>query len=69
MKENKQKHTRNDPPTDDMVMCAGHFNATDPICHDMCALRVRCAIESRLAEEMEFFEDMIGAMTFDDRIQ
>ncbi|MEW6258558.1 MAG: hypothetical protein AB1547_01480 [Thermodesulfobacteriota bacterium] len=69
MKANKRKHTPNDLPMDDMVICAGHFNATDPICHDMCALRVRCAIESRFAEEMELFEDMFGPMTSDDRIQ
>lgn len=69
MKENKRKPTRNDLPMDDMVICAGHFNATDPICHNMCALRVRCAIESRFAEELEIFEDMFGQMTVDDRIQ
>jgi len=69
MKENKQKNPRNDSLLDDMVICAGHFNAADPICHDRCALRVRCAIESRFAEEMEIFEDMFGQTTFDDRIQ
>lgn len=63
------KQKRNSIPREDIIACAGHYNAADPICHDMCALRMRCAIDSRLAVETEIIEEMFGPEMFDDRVQ
>lgn len=69
MKHDKTPMPKNRISMEDKIPCAGHYNPTDPICHDMCALRMRCAIESHLAAETEIFEEIFGPEMFDDRVQ
>jgi hypothetical protein len=40
--------------------CLGNFNNQDPICRKLCALSLRCAIDSEKNTRMEFLEDLIS---------
>jgi hypothetical protein len=40
--------------------CLGNFNNQDPICRKLCALSLRCAIDSEKNTQMEFLEDLIS---------
>ena len=46
---------------DDHLGCFGEFNSKDLICRKLCALNIRCAIDSNQNNLMEFLEDMVSS--------
>ena len=42
------------------LQCYGEFNIQDPVCRQVCALRLRCAIEYGQQEKMEILEDLVS---------
>ena len=45
---------------DDHLGCLGNFNLQDPLCKKLCALNLRCAIESEKNTRIELLEDLIS---------
>ncbi len=45
---------------DHRIGCFGEFNATDPVCKTLCALRLRCAIERDQNVRLEILEDLVS---------
>ena len=45
---------------DEHLGCLGNFNIQDPICRKLCALSLRCAIDSEKNTRMELLEDLIS---------
>jgi hypothetical protein len=54
-----KKESMNQLSLDDHLGCLGNFNNQDPICRKVCALSLRCAIDSDRNTQMEFLEDLI----------
>jgi len=54
------KESMNQLSLDDHLGCLGNFNNQDPICGKLCALSLRCAIDSEKNSRMEFLEDLIS---------
>ena len=50
------------------MQCFGEFNVQDPICRQVCALRIRCAVEYGQQGRMEMLEEMFGEDEMRDRI-
>lgn len=46
---------------DDHLGCFGEYNSKDPICRKLCALNIRCAIDSNQNNLMEFLEDLVSS--------
>jgi hypothetical protein len=44
---------------DDHLGCFGDFSMIDPVCKKLCALKLRCAIETDQNDQMEFWEDIM----------
>ena len=42
------------------LQCYGEFTVQDPVCRQVCALRIRCAVESSRQERMEVLEELFG---------
>lgn len=45
---------------DEYLGCFGNFQAEDPVCFNLCALRLRCAIERDQINRMELLEEMVA---------
>ena len=54
------KKSMNELSLDDHLECLGNFNNQDPICRKLCALSLRCAIDSEKNTRIEFLEDLIS---------
>lgn len=50
------------------MQCFGEFNAQDTVCRQVCALRLRCAVEYGQQGRMELLEEMFGEDEVRDRI-
>lgn len=46
---------------DDAMGCFGGFDANNRICRQLCALRLRCAIERNQNDRLEILEDLVEA--------
>ena len=44
---------------DNHLGCFGEFNIKDPICKKLCALNLRCAIESEKNIRLEIIEELV----------
>jgi hypothetical protein len=53
----------------DDIGCIGEFNAEDRMCVRFCALRLRCAIESRYNIRAEILEELMYSETFSEKNQ
>lgn len=42
------------------LQCFGEFNVQDAVCRQVCALRLRCAVEYGRQERMERLEDLFS---------
>jgi len=40
--------------------CFGEFNVEDPVCKRVCALRLRCAIDSTQTQQMSLLDDLLS---------
>lgn len=45
----------------DRLDCMGEFNREDHICRNLCALRLRCAIEHSQKARLELIEDIMAS--------
>lgn len=45
---------------EDHMGCLGNFNIQDPICRKLCAVSLRCAIDSEKNTRLELLEDLIS---------
>ena len=45
---------------DEYLGCFGNFQMEDPVCKNLCALRLRCAIERDQIARMELLEEMVA---------
>jgi len=55
-----KKELMNQISIDDHLGCLGNFNLQDPLCKKLCALNLRCAIESEKNTRIELLEDLIS---------
>lgn len=55
-----KKKLENQISLDDHLGCLGNFNIQDPICKNLCALSLRCAIDHEKNTRMELLEDLIS---------
>lgn len=55
-----KKELMNQISLDDHLGCLGNFDIQDPICQKLCALNLRCAIESEKSTRLELLEDLIS---------
>ena len=55
-----KKELMNQISLDDHLGCLGNFNQQDPLCQKLCALNLRCAIESEKNTRLELLEDLIS---------
>ncbi|MBW2604038.1 MAG: hypothetical protein JRE28_06930 [Deltaproteobacteria bacterium] len=55
-----KKELMNKISIDDHLDCLGNFNIEDPLCKKLCALRVRCAIDSDKNVRLELLEDLMS---------
>jgi hypothetical protein len=55
-----KKELMNQISLNDHLGCIGDFNIQDPICKKLCALNLRCSIESEKNTRIEFLEDLIS---------
>jgi hypothetical protein len=55
-----KKEFMNQISIDDHLGCLGNFNIQDLICQKLCALNLRCAIESEKSTRLELLEDLIS---------
>jgi hypothetical protein len=53
----------------DDIGCIGDFNREDRICFQVCALRLRCAIESGHHIRSEILEELMFSETFSEKNQ
>ena len=49
------------PALDQHIGCFGEFDPEDVVCRTLCALCIRCAIESDQVTRMEILEDLLFA--------
>lgn len=42
------------------LQCFGEFNVLDSVCRQVCALRIRCAVEFAQQERMERLEELFS---------
>jgi hypothetical protein len=54
------KDLMNQISLNDHLGCLGDFNIQDPLCHKLCALNLRCAIEREKNTRIELLEDLIS---------
>jgi len=54
---------------DNHIECFSNFNKTDPICTRLCAINIRCAIESDQQDRMEILEDLVASEVMFMKIQ
>ena len=47
-------------PLDHYIGCFGEFNVEDTICKQVCALRLRCAIDSSQKQRMSLIDDLFN---------
>ncbi len=45
----------------DHLGCFGSFRMADPVCNNLCALSLRCAIEQELVFRTEVLEDLLDS--------
>ena len=45
---------------DEYIGCFGNFEMEDPVCKNLCALRLKCAIEKDQNVRMELLEEMMA---------
>ena len=45
---------------EDHLGCLGNFNIEDPLCKKLCALSLRCAIDSDKNTQLELLEDLMS---------
>ena len=45
---------------EDHLDCLGNFNIEDPLCKKLCALSLRCAIDSDKNTRLELLEDLMS---------
>ncbi len=50
------------------MQCFGEFNAQDPVCRQICALRLRCAVEYGQQERSEVLEELFNGDEVRDRM-
>lgn len=50
------------------LQCYGEFTVQDPVCRQVCALRIRCAVESSRQDRMEVLEELFGQDEVRDRM-
>ena len=50
------------------MQCFGEFNVQDAVCRQVCALRLRCAVEYGQQERMERLEELFSDDEVRDRI-
>jgi hypothetical protein len=55
-----KKELMNQISLDDHLGCLGNFDIQDPLCQKLCALNLRCAIESEKNTRLELLEDLIS---------
>jgi hypothetical protein len=55
-----KKELMNQISLDDHLGCLGNFSIQDPLCQKLCALNLRCAIESEKNSRLELLEDLIS---------
>ena len=53
----------------DLVGCIGEFNAEDRVCTSLCALRLRCAIESKYSLQAEILEELMYSEIYSEKSQ
>jgi hypothetical protein len=41
--------------------CFGNFSLDDPICRNLCAINLRCAIESEQNTRLEILQDLVSS--------
>ena len=51
------------------MQCYGEFNVQDPVCRQICALRLRCAVEYGQQEKMELLEELFSGDDVHPRVQ
>ncbi|KPJ77158.1 MAG: hypothetical protein AMJ54_09100 [Deltaproteobacteria bacterium SG8_13] len=59
------------PAVDDLnrrMQCFGEFDVQDPVCRQVCALRLRCAIEFGQQERTELMEELFSGNEVRDRM-
>ena len=48
-------------PLDRYVGCFGEFNAEDPVCKRVCALRLRCAVDSTQKDRISLIDELFNS--------
>ncbi len=48
-------------PLDRYVDCFGEFNAEDPVCKRVCALRLRCAVDSTQKDRISLIDELFNS--------
>ncbi len=64
----KKKSVTVEAPKDD-IGCLGDYNPEDRMCFKICALRLRCAIESSHHIRAEILEELMYSETFSEKNQ
>jgi hypothetical protein len=68
MKQKKSVTAEAPKPKDD-IGCLGDYNPEDRMCFKICALRLRCAIESSHHIRAEILEELLYSETFSENNQ
>lgn len=55
-----KKELMNQISIDNHLGCLGNFNIEDPLCKKLCALNLRCAINSNKNARLELLEDLMS---------
>ena len=48
-------------PLDRYIGCFGEFNVEDPVCKRVCALRLRCAVDSAQKEQISLIDELFNS--------
>lgn len=54
---------------DGHIGCFGRFQIEDPICKNLCALRLRCSTEHEHNDRLELLEELVSSDTMFMKIQ
>jgi hypothetical protein len=65
----KKKKAATIEEMNDLIGCVGEFNAEDRMCTSFCALRLRCAIESKYSLQAEILEELMYSEMYSEKNQ
>ncbi len=65
----KKKKVISPEALSDYLGCLGHFNPRDKMCFKLCALSLRCAIDSNYIVQEEIMEEMIFSEIVSEKMQ